>query len=251
MTWNLDTLFYNITNRTSLQEPRAAATRAAFKGLAQRNDISLFQEVHGHEGNLAEVHSHLPGYAIFGRFLEAAAGGLLTVIAPHLLSRVRQIECVGEVRGTALAHLLTFASETALLVINVHIEPQAGMSEKRGRLQWFRRVIDAHRVMTIVGGDFNFLHSDEVRESATGELLGGAADPVAVQWERTFPDLIEVSQSEPTRRQIVAGAVVGTARLDRFYVKMKAWAALDCKPIFPFSGRSILMILPPTTGQWR
>lgn len=131
MTWNLDTLFYNIASRTSLQKRRAAATRAAFKGLAQRHDISLFQEVHGHEGDLAEVHSHPPGYAIFGSFLEAAAGGLLTVIAPHVLSSIRQIQCVGEERGRALAHLLVFASETALLVINVVIEPQAGMSEKR------------------------------------------------------------------------------------------------------------------------
>lgn len=136
-----------------------------------------------------------------------------------------------------MAH--TFVDDTRMLIVNVHKEPQACLAERGQRLRWIRNLIDKFAVMAVIGGDFNLSHSDEMRENATGELVGGVADPTATLWERMLSDVVEDSQPEPTRRQTVSGVVTGTARLDRFYVPMRPWDLLDFKPMCSVSGSAI------------
>ena len=111
-----------------------------------------------------------------------------------------------------------------LVIINVHFEPELTLRQLRGRL---RLIIHPHGPadpsgVGIILGDFNIRDPEEGRFNVWNQIF---TDGDCVPF---FPHVLEVAQSDYTRRDATALGVIRTlSRIDRIFINLPMAEARD------------------------
>jgi hypothetical protein len=192
------------------------------------NNVVLFmQETRGTAGDLASLPaSHLH----FGSFLNpneevgsSRAGGVVTSIHKDLIDKVLTISehffAAGRCHGLRIA-----GQSFEVLCINIHLNPQWTYLQKKGLLVGITKYIRRYpSAIVLLGGDWNFIHSDDRRFDATTGNETAGTDPIAQVFEGLFGDLVELAQPNYTRANSLLAPAAGLttlSRIDRLYTNL-------------------------------
>ena len=165
-------------------------------------------------------HNSIPRFRFFGTFIpnnENAGGSAICIHTdlPEEAIVTHLVTCHG------CDHLVNIRSGRHNLVIfNVHFEPELTLRQLRGRL----RLIHPHwpaypNGVGIVLGDFNICDPEDGRFNVWNQpFTDGDPEKTAV-FHSFFPHVLEVDQSDYTRRDSTAplGVIRTLSRIDRFF----------------------------------
>jgi hypothetical protein len=222
-TWNTASLFGSISSSAA----RAAAKMNLAKRLLRDNLVVFLQETRGTAGDLASLpHTHLH----FGTFLNpdeetgsSRAGGIVTSIHKRIIDQVSIISekyfAAGRCHGLRLAGALF-----DVLCINVHLNPQWTYLQQKALFTAISKFIKQHpSAILLLGGDWNFVHSDDRRFDTATSTETASSDPIAIVFESTFRELVELAQPNYTRANSLlapTAALRTLSRIDRIYTNI-------------------------------
>ena len=212
--------------------------------LIARSDFVLLSETHGTVGSQAAF-TDLPGTKSFWSAGSAARAGVGIVVQESFLARFDSTTPhLVELLPGRLAKLPLRGIDGALDIIVAYFptgtrrmldglpsssppEPEVSLRRQREDLsRLLRRQLSTQKVLTIVAGDFNFVHATEDRMNKdTGKFTGYTDDGEAEQWSRVFlgdSGMYELWQPDATH-----DGPHSRARLDRVYVTQPLCDQLD------------------------
>jgi hypothetical protein len=206
---------------------RAAAKKNLTLKLLCSASVLFLQETRGTAGDLAS----LPGSHLhFGSFLNpdevlgsSRAGGVVTSVRMNIIDRITDIS--EKVIAAGRCHgLFLKGADFELLCINVHVCPQWTFIMKKGLLCAIAKLILKYpAAILMLGGDWNFIHSDDRRLDTDSAAEVAGNDPIATAFEGTFCDLVELAQPNYTRANSLlapTAALKTLSRIDRLYTNV-------------------------------
>lgn len=198
-----------------------AAKRRRLRALLERNDVVLLQETRGIPADLEGLP---PSHRYWGTFAphrsDAAGtdrGGAVVAVRADWAASADAVDVGMIARARAVGVSLRWGRES-LSVASVQLDPalppRSRVAFLRALRDWADRTPQGFRV---IGRDWNFVPTDEVRMSGDGADVH-SADRTGEHFERIFDDYAEVYQPDYTRsRRLASGAESTRSRIDRIY----------------------------------
>ena len=221
-TWHTRGLVRSVFSRQRNRELKLKYLKRLFDA----NNILCLQEVHGKDEYLQAIQVLAPRFRFFGAFIpgNVNAGGSAICIHRDLLLEeaivTHLITCQGR------DHLVNIQSgRHNLVIVNVHFEPELTLRQFRGRLRLLHPYWPAFpNGVGIILGDSNIFDPEEGRFNVWNRLfVDGAPGKIAV-FHSFFPHVLEVAQSDYTRRDSTAFGVIRTlSRIDRIFLSIYPW----------------------------
>jgi exonuclease III len=206
---------------------RAAAKRALARRLLTNNAVLFLQETRGTAGDLATLpDTHL----YFGTFLlpdevagASRAGGVVTAIHKTIIDKIDNI-CESVLSAGRCLAIWLQGPGIDIVFINVHLNPQWTFIQKKIVLAAIANYIKIHSSsIVLLGGDWNFVHSDDRRFDTESATETASSDPIAQAFENIFADLVELAQPNYTRANSLlapTAALKTLSRIDRLYTNV-------------------------------
>ena len=171
-----------------------------------------------------------PRFRLFGTFLpdnENAGGSAICIqrdLLPDEAIVTHLITCHGR------DHLVSIRTQRHnLIIVNVHFEPELTSRQLRGRLG----LIQPHwptypNGVGIILGDFNICDPEEGRFNVWNQTFTDGDPGKTAVFHSFFPHVLEVAQSDNTRRDATALGVIRTlSRIDRIFINLPMAEARD------------------------
>ena len=196
------------------------------KRLFDANNILCLQEVHVKDEYLQAIQVLAPRFRFFGTFIpeNENAGGSAFCIHRGLLPEEAIVTHVITCQGRD--HLINIQSgRHNLVIVNVHFEPELTMRQLRGRL----RLIHPHWLaypngVGIILGDFNICDPEEGRFNVWNQSFTDGDPGKTAVFHSFFPHVLEVAQSDYTRRDSTALGVIRTlSMIARYFLSIYLW----------------------------
>ena len=173
--------------------------------------------VHGKDEFLQAIQVLAPRFRLFGTFLpdNENAGGSAICIHRDLLPEDAIVTHVVTCQGRD--HLVNIRSgRHSLVIVNVHFEPEPTLRQLRGRLVLFTHTGLHIPVVWFFLGDFNICDLEEGRFNVWNQTFTDGDPGKTAVFHSFFPYVLEVAQSDYTRRDATALGVIRTlSRIDR------------------------------------
>ena len=189
-----------------------------------------------------------PQFRFFGTFLpdnENAGGSAVFIhldLPPEEALVTHLITCHGR------DHLVNIQSERhSLVIVNVHFEPDLTLRQLRDRL----RLIHPHwpaypNGVVIILGDFNICDLEEGRFNVWNQTFTDGEPGKTAVFHSFFPHVLEIAQSEYTRKDATAMGVIRTlSRIDRIlsiYLWLKHVISIALLMLLTSSGRNLFRV---------
>ena len=201
ITWNTRGLVGSVFSRQ-----RRSESKLAYLKLLDHNKIVCLREVHGKDEFLQAIQVLAPQCRSFGAFLpdnENAGGSAICIhrdLPPEEALVTHLITCHGR------DHLVNIRSERhSLVIVNVHFEPELTVRQLRGRLCIIRPHWPAYpRGVRVILGDFNICAPEEGRFNVWNQTFTHGDPGKTAVFHSFFPHVLEVAQSDYTRRDSTA-----------------------------------------------
>jgi hypothetical protein len=224
ISWNASALFGAINGIHA----RQVDTFNEFGKILLSADVSFVQEAHGYDEDRDSLRRECSSHLHFGSaHASPNSGGLLTSICKVFARCFTRAATIIIEQGRCLATFLTGPLGN-LCLINIHVEPLKTAAQK---IRLFRRVMEAippaNIAVTFMGGDMNMSLDAADRVSLENGVVHGASDPIANAFGEIFRDLLEVAQSDYTRRQVRHGSIVSLSKIDRWFTSLSSIDLLD------------------------
>ena len=206
ITWNTRGLVGSVYSRQRNRE----FTLKYLKRHFDANNIICLQEVHGKDEYLQANQVLATQFQFFGTFIpdNENVGGSAICIHTDLLPEGAIVSHVITCQGRD--HLVSIQSgRHNLVIINVHFEPELTLRQLRGRL----RLIHPHCIaypsgVGIILGDFNICDTEEGRFNVWNRSFTNGDPGNTAVFHSFFSHVLEVAQSEYTRRDSTAPSYV-------------------------------------------
>jgi hypothetical protein len=225
VSWNASALFGAISG----QHARQAATFAEFRKNLGISDVAFTQEAHGYDEDRDTLRRECGSHLHFGSAHDSPnSGGILTSVGKNFARLFTKAASIVIEKGRCMATFLSGPLGNICLV-NIHVEPLKTAAQK---IRLFRRIREscppARVAATFIGGDFNMgLDAADRLSFEHGVSHGSSDDPVAHIFAEIFHDLLEVAQSDYTRRQVRHGSLVSLSKIDRWFTSLTGLDLLD------------------------
>lgn len=201
-----------------------AAKRRRLRMLLDNCDVLLLQETRGVSADLEGLP---PSHLYLGTFdihradaAGTARGGTFVAVRRDWAQAAVDVRVEVIARARALGVVLRWG-QASLAVASVHLDPALQPSGRAALLESIRRWVDRSSTsFVLLGGDWNFVPSDEKRMTGDG-ADAHSADRTGERFERLFEDFAEVFQPDFTWSRRLASGIEGTrSRIDRVYAKV-------------------------------
>ena len=218
ITWNIRGLVGSVFSRQRNREFKLKDLKRLF----DTNNIICLQEVHGKDEFLQAIQVLAPRFQLFGTFLldNENAGGSAFCIHRDLLPEEAIVSHVITCQGRD--HLVnTQSGRRNLVIVNVDFEPELTLWHLRGRLRLIHPHWLAYRSgVGIILGDFNICDPEEGRFNVWNQSFTDGDPGKTVVFHSFFPHVLEVAQSDYTRRDATSIGVIRTlSRIDRISIR--------------------------------
>ena len=196
------------------------------KKLLDHNNIICLQDVHGKDEFLQAFQVLAPRFRLFGAFLpdKEIAGGSAICIHMDLLPEDAIVTHVVTCQGRD--HLVNNRSgQHSLVIVNVHFDSELTLRQLRGRLGIIHLHCPAYpRIL----GDFNICDPEEGRFNVWNQTFTDGDPGKTAVFHSFCPHVLEVAQSDYTRRDATALGVFRTlSRIDRIFINLPMAEARD------------------------
>ena len=116
-----------------------------------------------------------------------------------------------------------------LIIVNVHFEPELTLRQLRGRLGLTQPHWPTYpNGVGIILGDFNICDPEEGRFNVWNQTFTDGDPGKTAVFHSFFPHILEVAQSDYTRRDATALGVIRTlSRIDRIFINLPMAGARD------------------------
>ena len=194
------------------------------------NNILCLQEVNGKDEYLQAIRVLAPRFRFFGSFIpdHENAGGSAICIHIDLLPEEAIVTHLTTCQGRD--HFVNIQSgRHNFVIVNVHFEPELTLTQLRGRL----RLIHPHwpaypSGVGIILGEFNICDPEEGRFDVWNQSFTDGDPGKTAVFHSFFPYVLEVAQSDYTRRDSTALGVIRTlSRIDRIFINLPMAEARD------------------------
>ena len=226
ITWNTRGLVGSVFSRQRNRESKLNY----LKKLLDQNNIICLQEVHGKDEFLQAIQVLAPRFRLFGTFLPDNENAKGSAICIHRALLSEDAIVTHEVTCQGHDHLVSIRSgQHSLVIVNVHFEPELTIRQLRGRLG----IIHPHRPaysngVWVILGDFNICDPEEGRFNVVNQSFTEGDPGKTAVFHSFFPYVLEVAQSDYTRRDATAlGDIRTLSRIDRIFVNFLMAEARD------------------------
>lgn len=221
--WNARSLFMQAGRHRRPRKKMQVVSR-----LLSESDVVGIVECHGMEGDMATLRAESPGSAVFGTFCASAAmGGVVCVLRPHLLRRLREPPIATEVdRGRIMEITLTLP-EGRIRVLITHLDPSRTIRRRRRDVeQLARRAVPRVREHTVVIGDLNIRSEMEPVWREDG-VEAEVRDPLDTHLRSRMPWMTEIATDGPTHKVCRERRVISASAIDRAFASFPELDVLD------------------------
>ena len=216
ITWNTRGLVGSVFSKQKNREFKLKYLKRLFDA----NNILCLQEVHGKDEYLQAIQVLAPQFRFFGTFIldnEIAGGSAMCIQRDLLLGEaivIHLVTCHGR------DHIVNIQSGRHNFVfVNVHFEPELTLRQLRGRFRLAHPHWPAYpNGAGIILGDFNICDPEEGRFDVWNQSFTDGDPGKTAVFHSFFPHVLEVAQSDYTRRDSTTVGIIRTfSRFDLFF----------------------------------